>query len=183
MKITKENFILELKKKNEEALEYVIDNYGWIVKTIVRKHLFKLNSYEDDCINDIFLGIWNNISSFNKSKNTFENWIAAISKYKAIDYKRKYFKDLKNKNIESEIIISNYEKEFLSNITKNELDENVESLLNCLNKKDKNIFLSLYVEENNLDYISKITGMKKENIYNRISRGKKKLRSLFGGIR
>lgn len=183
MKITEENFILELKKKNEEALEYVIDNYGWIVKTIVRKHLFKLNSYEDDCINDIFLGIWNNISSFNKGKNTFENWIAAISKYKAIDYKRKYFKDLKNKNIESEIIISNYEKEFLSNITKNELDENVESLLNCLNKKDKNIFLSLYVEENNLDYISKITGMKKENIYNRISRGKKKLRSLFGGIR
>lgn len=182
MKITEENFILELKKKNEKALEYVIDNYAWIIKTIVRKHLFKLKYYEDDCINDILLGIWNNISSFNESKNTFENWIAAISKYKAIDYKRKYFKDLKNKNIDSEIIINNYEKDFFSHITKNELDEDIESLLNCLNEKDKNIFFSLYVEENDLDYISKKNGMKKENIYNRISRGKKKLRSLFGGV-
>ena len=41
MKIKEENFILELRRKNEKALDYVIDNYGWIIKSIVRKHLIQ----------------------------------------------------------------------------------------------------------------------------------------------
>nr|WP_160688250.1 DNA replication protein [Clostridium sp. C2-6-12] len=42
MKINEENFIQQLRKKNEKALDYVIDNYEWIIKYIVRKHLYKI---------------------------------------------------------------------------------------------------------------------------------------------
>ena len=40
MKINEENFIIQLRRKNEKALDYVIDNYGWIIKSIVKKHLY-----------------------------------------------------------------------------------------------------------------------------------------------
>ncbi|MDU4935215.1 MAG: RNA polymerase subunit sigma-70, partial [Peptostreptococcaceae bacterium] len=33
MEINENNFIKYLKKKNEKGLEYVINNYGWIINS------------------------------------------------------------------------------------------------------------------------------------------------------
>lgn len=177
MEITERNFVEQINQKNENALEYVIDEYGWLIKSITRKHLYCLKGYQEDCINEILLAIWDNISSFDEKRNTFQNWIAAISRYKAIDFKRKYLKDLKNENIDTVEI----ENDFIidSKILKQEISEEWESFLNCLKDKDKDIFMKLYVQEMNMQEISEQTGLKKENIYNRISRGKTKLRKLF----
>ncbi len=174
MRITENNFVSQLKKRNEKALEYVLNNYGWIVKTVVKKHLHNLERYQEECINDVFLGVWNNIYSFDKNKSTFKNWIAGISKYKSIDYKRKYLKDLEQQSL------TNFELKMednsLNEIIKKELSEDLEVLLNCLKSEDKDLFLKLYVEEKDIDSISKETGLKRDIIYNRISRGKRKLK-------
>jgi len=179
-RITEENFIDRLKSRDEKALEYVIDTYGWVIKSIVRKHLYNLESHQEECINDILLGIWNNIYSFNKNKSTFKSWVAAISKYKTIDYRRKYLRDLKNENIDNIKIIS--EDDVFKEITKKDLDKDLDELLNCLKNEDKNLFLRLYVEEQDVSHISNVTGLKKDVIYNRVSRGKRKLRSMFNVI-
>lgn len=174
MHITENNFVLQLKNRNEKALEYVLDNYGWVIKSVVKKHLYNLKSYHEECINDILLGVWNNIYSFDESKNTFKNWIAGISKYKSIDYKRKYLKELEHQSL------SNFELKIqdnsLSELTKKELNEDFDKLLNCLKSEDKELFLKLYVEEKEIDRVSKETGLKRDIIYNRISRGKRKLK-------
>ena len=47
MRITEENFIYHLRKKNEQALEYVIDNYGGIVRSVIKRHLYNLPDYYD----------------------------------------------------------------------------------------------------------------------------------------
>ncbi len=80
--------------KNEKALEYVIDNYGWVIHSVVSRQLGNLTNYKDECINDVLLEIWNNAYMFNPEKSSFKNWIGVISKFKAIDYQRKYIKDL-----------------------------------------------------------------------------------------
>ncbi|MGG7077020.1 sigma-70 family RNA polymerase sigma factor [Clostridium sardiniense] len=177
MKIVEENFIEQLKKKNDNALYYVIDNYGWIIKTIVKKHLYKLQNYQDDCINDILMAVWSNIDKFDPSRNTFKNWLAGISKFKSIDYVRKYLKELEHDNIDDLTISIKDEASY--NIDKNELNDDLESLLNCLKEDDKSLFLKLYVEEDDIETISRKTGVKKEIIYNRVSRGKKKLRDIL----
>lgn len=41
--------------------------------------------------------------------------------------------------------------------------------MNCLNKKDREIFHKLYVEERDMNEVSEDTGIKREIIYNRIS--------------
>lgn len=180
MKITEKNFVLNLKKKNQKALEYVVDNYGWIIKSVVKKHLYNLESHQEECINDILLGIWNNIYSFDEHKSTFKNWIAAISKYKAIDYSRKYIRDLKNENIDYIKIVE--EDNVYKEVTQKEIDEDLDELLNCLKNEDKKLFLKLYVEEQGIDSISKEMGLKRDVIYNRISRGKRKLKKMFNII-
>ena len=177
MKIEEGNLISQLRKKNEKALDYVIDNYGWIIKSIVRKHLYNLKSVQDECINDILLGIWNNIDSFDESKSEFKNWVAGIAKFKSIDYKRKYLKGLEFENVDDldiSVPDTTYEE-----IIKNELDNDINEMLNCLKKKDRDLFYKLYVEEKEVKDVSFETGLKREVIYNRLSRGKKKIQELF----
>ena len=176
MKINEENFIIQLRKRNEKALDYVIDNYGWIIKSIVKKHLYNLQSVQDECINDVLIGIWNNIDTFDENKSEFKNWVAGIAKFKSIDYKRKYLKGLEYENID-DLNISVSESTY--EILENELSLEVEEMLNCLNEKDRDLFYKLYVEEIEVYKISEETGMKRDAIYNRVSRAKKKIRDIF----
>ncbi|NFI05307.1 sigma-70 family RNA polymerase sigma factor [Clostridium botulinum] len=177
MKIEEGNFIFELRKKNEKALDYVIDNYGWIIKSIVKKHLYNLQSIQDECINDILLGIWNNIESFDESKGEFKNWVAGISKFKCINYKRKYLKGLEYENIDDLNISTpdNVHEE----IVKSELESDIEDILSCLKEKDRELFYKLYIEEKEVNDITKEMGIKREAVYNRLSRGKKKIQKIF----
>lgn len=177
MKVNERNFILELRKGNEKALDYVIDNYGWIIKSIVKKHLYGLVNSQDECINDILMAVWLNIESFDENRSEFKNWIAGVAKYKSIDYKRKYLKDLEYENID-DLNIS-VEAGIQEDIMAKELDEEVSSLLNCLKKEDRELFIKLYVEEMEVDEVSKKTGLKRDVIYNRVSRGKRKIKDLF----
>lgn len=177
MVISEDNFINQLKMRNEKAIDYILEQYGWIIKSTVKKHLYNLQSLQDDCINDILMAVWNNIDSFDENRSEFKNWLAGVSKYKCIDYKRKYLKSLAYENID-DLNISE-EDNSLNEILNNELSKDLESMLNCLKKEDRDLFLKLYVEEKDINDICRETGMKRAVIYNRISRGKKKIRSLF----
>lgn len=176
MKITEENFIQQLKKRNEKALEYVIDNYGWILKTVIKKHLHYIPNYYEECMNDCLLAIWNNIDAYDVKKNSFSNWIGKIAKYKSIDYVRKYIKDLQRKNIDDMAI--SVQDNSLKEILSKEISEETEKMLNSLSELDREIFKKLYFEEKNINEISEDTGLSKSVLYNRLSRGKKKLRKL-----
>lgn len=165
-----------MKIKNDKSLFYVINNYGWIVKSIVMKELSILPNYYEECINDIFLSIWNNIDRYDDTKSSFKNWIGAISKYKCIDYKRKYAKELKNVSVED----VQYELLYTpSNDNESTTLSTFDELIKNLSQQDKQIFTKLYIEDKNITEISEETGLNKTVIYNHISRGKKKLRRLW----
>ena len=88
MKIGEHNYIQQLQQHNEKALLYVIDAYGGLLKSVIRKQLFRLPERQEECLDDVLLKIWQNISDFDESKNSFKNWAAAIARYRAIDYLR-----------------------------------------------------------------------------------------------
>lgn len=176
MKINEENFLDQLKKKNEKALDYVIDTYGWIIKSVIKKHLYNLQSVQDECINDVLLGLWNNIDKFDENKSEFKNWIAGIAKFKSIDYKRKYLRELDNENVDDLNITVD---DSIHELLKNELSLEMQEMMNSLKEKDRELFYKLYVEEIEVDKVSQETGIKRDVIYNRVSRAKKKLRDIF----
>lgn len=177
MEISEDNFINELKLKNEEALSYILEQYGWIIKSTVKKHLYNLEGLQGECINDILMAVWNNIYSFDESRSEFKNWLAGVAKYKCIDYKRKHLKNLGHEDVDNlEISV---EDNALNGILNNELNKDLDSMLNCLKKEDKDLFLKLYLEEKDMEQVCFETGMKREVIYNRLSRAKKKIKSVL----
>ena len=60
-----------------------------------------------------------------------------------------------------------------------ELSEEMEEMLSCLSPEDRELFMKLYVDEMEPEEVSRQTGMKKDVIYNRVSRGRRKIRKLF----
>ncbi|MGL4736290.1 MAG: sigma-70 family RNA polymerase sigma factor [Cellulosilyticaceae bacterium] len=177
MRITEENFVSQILLGNEEGIAYVVEHYGWVMKTITRKHLYQLPHYEEDCINDILLAVWQHIDRFNPQVNSFKNWLAGVSKYTALNYVRKYKRELDQQAIETVDLATGdiaYEE-----VVKEEISKDFDELLGCIKEKDKELFIRLYVQEQPIDEISKTMNMKKDVIYNRISRAKSKLRKLF----
>ena len=178
MTINKENFIEQLHRKNEDALYYVIDIYGGLIKSIVSRHLYKLKPLQEECIDDILMAVWDNIDVFCPEKNSFKNWVAAIAKYKSIDYKRRYLKLLEQENIEGLNLASSWSGE--KAIMEQELSQEMESLLSHLSENDREIFKQYYVEDQEVETIAQAMRVKESNVYNRLSRGRARLRKIYG---
>ena len=162
-----------IKNKKEEGLRLLIEVYGDYINTIVRNNLSNLSYYQEECLNDILLSVWSNMDSFDNRKNTLKNWIGVISKYKTIDYKRKYIKHSSNEELKDDI--SFIDKSLL----KREVEEEIEELLSNLNEKDKDLFRDYYLEELDVETIAKKMKTKPFNIYSRLSRGRRKLKELY----
>lgn len=176
MKIDENNFIKELRKKNYNSMEYLVDVYGNLIYKIVYSILYKscdISSVEE-CTNDVFMKIWDNIDCFDTEKGTFKTWIMAIAKFKAIDYKRKLMKysdytdidDLSlssGENIENAFIIKERKDEILSAISK-------------MKEPDRYIFLKRYFLNESIDTISQNLNLTKAAVENRLSRGRKLLK-------
>lgn len=179
MKITEDNFIEEIKNKNEAALLYLIDNYSYVLVNIINKNLFYMEDRKEECLNDCLLAIWENIDSYDLKRAKFTSWIGAIAKYKSMDYLRKYIKDMKIRDIDDEIL--SVEDDSLNNILEKEFNTQIRNLLSHLSEEDKKIFIEFYFKDSSAKEVSNQLGVKESYIYNRLSRGRKKLRLILGG--
>jgi len=168
------NFISLLQNRDESALDYVIDTYGSLIKAIVRKHLYGFPDKCGECVNDILLAIWNQCDHFDQEKNSFSGWLASVCKYKAIDYKRRYYKLLYESPLtEEEISVQGNPEE---TAFAQELSEETQSLMQYLSDEDRKLFWDCYVEDEPVERLAKARNMKVSALYNRLSRSKKKLR-------
>lgn len=179
MKISNKNYIQQLKKHNEDALVYVINTYGGLLKSVIRKMLFTMPEKQEECLNDVLLNIWENIGSYQEEKNSFQNWAAAVAKYRAIDYLRRYRKEMEMHCVAVEEIEIPKEDAMLEQLIERELSEELEKMLRCLTPLDRQLFMKLYAEEKSVGQVSEETGLEVSAIYNHISRGKKKIRKGF----
>lgn len=172
MKITEQNVVQQLNKKDEKALEFVISEYGWIIKTITKKQLNQMPNLQEECMNDVLLAIWENIDSYNSERSTLKNWIAGISRYKAIDCKRKYLRFLKEEPLDFAEEVAD---PISVDILEQEILEEVDEILSFLNESDQMLFKRLFVNDESIEFVAREMGMEKSVLYNRVSRGKKKI--------
>ncbi|HEK8704907.1 RNA polymerase subunit sigma-70 [Clostridioides difficile] len=162
-----------IKKRNLKGMDMLIDSYGGFIASVVRTHLGTLTNFEEECLNDVLLSIWESIEGYNKDKNIFKNWICAIAKYKSINYRKKYLSTLEQVEISDKTYY--IDKELL----KKEIDEEIEEILSCLNNKDKELFIKYYVERYELSEIANQNNTNIVNLHSRLSRGRKKIRDNF----
>lgn len=148
-----------IKKRNEKGMEILIDQYNGLITSVVRYHLGSLINYEEECVSDTLLAIWNNIDGFEKNKNSFKNWICAIAKYRAIDYKRKYLNKMELSTLDEET----------SYIDKNLLQIEIQEELN-------EIFRRYYLEDESIVDIARNKKLAISSVHSKLSRGKAKIR-------
>ena len=174
MKTNGTNFVRRLQMGKEDALEYIVDEYLPLVKGISYKILGPLSNEGllEECINDIFLSIWNNAGKFKGDAIQFKSWVAAISKFKAIDYYRKAVKIKETgmdslefpvrHTVEVEIIQAENEKELMD-------------LIHTLKPVDQKIVIMRFFLGMHSSEIAESLGLSKSAVDSRIFRARKKL--------
>ncbi len=170
-----------LRKQDMLALHTVIDRYGELIYRVVHSVLDTAHSkvLVDECVDDILLIVWYNISSYDENRGKFRNWLISVAKFKAIDYKRKSNKAYQLQEFHQEI----YEEGEDVNLTTEERNHNFYVLIKELNEKDKEIFIKRYLDEYSVQEIALEFGMTRDTVYSRLSRGRRKLKKRLGGKR
>ncbi|WP_027622950.1 sigma-70 family RNA polymerase sigma factor [Clostridium lundense] len=177
MKVTENNFIHELKCKNEKALDYIYSKYVNLVYKVVLNVLNDVATKEDieECVSDVFIAVWKNISKYNADVTPFNKWLIAVSKYKAIDYLRKFNKW--EQTIELEESISTSKDNIEDKIIQQGEMTTIYRTIMDMNKIDRNIFIKRYFLNENIVDIARHLNMSRNSIDSRLSRGRKTLKS------
>jgi len=174
MKTNDTNYIQRLQQQKEDALEFIVDKYLPLIKGITCKVLIPLhnNGVIEECINDIFLSIWDHSKKFRGDSQDFKKWICRIARFKAIDY---YRKTTKQKEFTSNSIELNAEKSIEEELIILEDRTELIKLINQLEPVERDIFIMKFFLGLRTEEIAIKLGLTKASIDNRIYRGKKKL--------
>ena len=170
--------IRQIETGNEDGLKQLINQYGGLLKSIIQKTLAYLPAYQEECLNDTLLAIWNNIDKYDDSKSNFKNWICVIAKYRAINYLKIYQIEVQNVSWDEE----KHEKSYAhtDNPFEQELWEiELNRLLQPLTDRDQELFKEYFTSIEDTDEIAKRNNLTTGALYSRISRGKKKIRNFF----
>ncbi len=170
--------IAQIKRRNEAGLKQLIDKYTGLLKSIIQKTMAYLPQYQEECLNDVLLAIWNNIEQYDAAKSSFKNWICVIAKYRAINYLKKYQNEIQNLSWEEEKHEESYAHH--DNVFQQELWEiQLDQLLEPLSEQDKILFKDYFISTDDTETVAKRNELTPGALYSRISRGKKKIRDFF----
>ena len=170
------DIIDRLQQQDEKALHYIVNEYLGYVKAIAHKILGASFGHMlvEECVNDVFLLIWQKSYQFQGDETDFKKWLGIITKYKAIETYRKQqkFQDtvsmehappqISGDNIESQLEQA-FEKEILL----------IEVL--HLPHSERELFLMKYYLDYTNGEIADILHISKAAVENRLYRGRKKL--------
>ena len=165
--MNEKKIIRGIKNRDEKTLRAFIDSYGPVMKASIYKVLTFNEEVRMEVLNDSVLAVWDNIDSFDPARSSFKNWCAGIARYKAIDALRK---EIRHRSVDLDEV-SNY----LEDVEEINIDESDE-ILKVLDEKDREIFRKLFIEGYSYDDLAKVYDISKAGLYNRVARGKKKIK-------
>ncbi len=79
-----------LHERNPEALETLISRYSREIFYFIRVVLDGIGVAQDaeECVNDLFVAVWQEIDSFDPVRGTLRTWLTMRAKYIALDRRR-----------------------------------------------------------------------------------------------
>ena len=161
--------IKKIKERDQDALPGFIDKYGPSIKGAIYPILKSYPALVGEVLNESLLAIWDNIDSYDPSRSSLKNWSALVSKYKAIDSLRREIRH------QSQSLYQIKDQAFEDSYPFEDADE-IKNILSYLNSEDQEIFIRLFLQGYSYDDLAKIYDISKAGLYNRVARGKKKIR-------
>lgn len=165
-----EEIIKRIKKKDYAGLEELLAVYGDSMLRTIHSVLSQPHevSERQDVANEVFYEVWQKIAAYQPDRSRLITWLLLISRSRAIDHKRKLNKrSLEEKPVdEQELAIEE------SPLTK----ETFLGFIEDLEALDQRIFLLYYFYQESPETIAEQTDLNVSAIYNRLSRGRKRLK-------
>src|SRR5207302_10616960 len=89
-----EDLAQRLQARDLEALETLISRYSREVFYFIRLVLDGVGVAQDaeECVNDLFVAVWQEIDSFDPGRGTLRTWLTMRSKYIALDLRRQLWR-------------------------------------------------------------------------------------------
>ncbi|MDU1981794.1 sigma-70 family RNA polymerase sigma factor [Enterococcus casseliflavus] len=169
-KVQDEEIIERIKKKDYAGLEELLAVYGDSMLRTIHSVLSQPHevSERQDVANEVFYEVWQKIAAYQPERSRLITWLLLISRSRAIDHKRKLNKrSLEEKPVdEQELAIEE------SPLTK----ETFLCFIEDLEALDQRIFLLYYFYQESPETIAEQTDLNVSAIYNRLSRGRKRLK-------
>lgn len=170
-------FVENLMNKGEQSFHDFMDKYSIdILKTIsyvLREPEEK--EYIEECFDDAVIKIFDKCDDF-KFESSFKTWIMTIAKNKALDYKRKLKKTLRETEISEKLQVEfNIEDDFINN----ELKKEIKDVINKLKDDDKKLFVNKYILDLSTKELCEYYFISETLLYKRLSRVREKFKKLW----
>lgn len=166
----------QIRRKDRAAMQTVLREYGNTIKSVVYQYLGSLKQYREECIDDVLWKIWQNIGQYDAERSTLKNWIAGICRHQAVDYRRKYLREMQQAYLddiaEQSSDASAEEKIFA-------FSAETEEILSALSEKDRALLIALYADGEEMEKITREMELSRSGVYKRAERAKQKLRTLY----
>jgi RNA polymerase sigma factor (sigma-70 family) len=154
-KYSEEELVQELQSRNQQAFSYLYDNYAAALNGVIFR-LVEDKELAEDILQEAFVKIWNNFSSYDSTKGRLFTWMLNLTKNLTID-------TLRSKGYKKQSKISGDENA-VSNLSDNTGAEKFDALgirkqLENLKPAQRNIINMAYFNGYTQDEISKEMGI------------------------
>lgn len=169
-----QEIVKRIRRRDEQALRELIDEYGGLLKAVVYPHLSDSPQDREECLDDVLLAVWNHIESFDSGRNSFKQWVVAVAKYRAIDYQRRWIKE-KGRHTQEEL---DTERLHGDNSGETRAEREADDILANLPEKERKLFEQYYLEGIPVRELAEERQVKESWIHNKLSRGRRKLKKI-----
>ena len=145
----------------------IIDVFRDEGRSVIYPYFPNSPEVREEVLNDAILKVWQNIDAYDKTQSEFKNWCAAVAKYRAIDYYRRYHKESFHEIFEEANHIA-------ENITDKLAKERLDNFLAGLSTTDRMIFTALYVEGEKTKTLAQKLSLTENAIYKRVQKARQK---------
>ncbi len=176
--MNEEEIVRLLLEEPEKGIAAAMEQYGQKIKRMVKRVLYDAGEQEtEECMADIFVKLWQDISAYDGEKGSLSAWIYGVARHTAIDRLRK------NKG-ERAIPIADFGEEerlgivpdFSDEVAKRENAAVIRAAVHGMKQPDRNIFLLRYFYFLPVKEIAVQLAMTEKQVENRLRRGRKKLK-------
>lgn len=170
-----EEILKHVAAKEEEGLRLLQLQYGNLIRYVVRGILTDDRDVEE-CVNGIYLRVWDKISQYDPNKGRLSTWLTAVSRNEALNRKRGWSMETEPLE-ESGATAPSAEEELL----RQERSERLRSAIQALPLKERMLCYRKYYYFQSTAQIAAELGMTERAVEGRLYRLREKLRRKLGG--
>ncbi len=180
MNLTENALVSEIKKRNKNAYEFLIQGYTKPIYYLAA-NILRSQGKEDieECVSDVLLDVWLKIDQFDAERGNFKTWVLILTKYKALAYRRKG----ENTNIINIEDVVEEQADELNGVERQvvnrETQERLIQAINGFNKTDKELFIRRYFFNERINDLMVALQLSRSAIDNRLLRGRKIIKEVL----